>query len=358
MQGSKHYMNILILGGTLFVGRQFVAAALAKDYSVTIFHRGKLKTPAIEGVRQVIGDRESDLHLLGDESWDVVIDTCGYVPRVLRSSIKALGNNTKSYVFISSISVYQIEGVRFLDETTKTCELIAESVDDLNQQAEGYDANKLACEQVLQELLPDKYLIVRPGLITGPFDISYRVNYWIERFKRGGTVSSFRGPDVPIQWIDVRDLCEWSLDMAAHSKTGVFNLAGPQEECSAGQFYAYCNQVAGTNIDVVYFPPEFVDTLTNEEWHLGSVLGIGGEKYDAFNRVNNSSAVKQGLTFREPSLTFKATYEWAKSYNHNYSHEALGFPEFQSFMEKRIALEEKVLNKYQTWQQADDAKTA
>lgn len=351
-------MNILILGGTLFVGRHFVATALEKGYSVTIFHRGKLKTDAIEGVRQVIGDRESDLHLLGDESWDVVIDTCGYIPRVLRSSIKSLGNKTKSYVFISSISVYQIEGADFLDEITNTCELIPESVDDLNQQAEGYDANKLACEQVLQALLPDKYLIVRPGVITGPFDITYRINYWIERFKRGGTVSSFRGPEVPIQWIDARDLCEWSLDMATRGKTGVFNVAGPKEECSAGQFYAYCNQVAETNINVVYFPPEFVDTLTHEEWHLGSVLGIGGEQYDAFNRVDNSSAVRQGLTFREPSLTFKETYEWAGSYNHNYSHEVLGFPEFQSFMEKKMTLEEKVLEKYQIWQQTGNAKTA
>ncbi|MDO6746525.1 NAD-dependent epimerase/dehydratase family protein [Gilvimarinus sp. 1_MG-2023] len=341
-------MNILILGGTLFVGRHFVNAALERGHKVTIFNRGQLKSEPVIGARHVVGNRETDLNRLGDEQWDVVIDTSCYIPRVMRSALGHLKTSTKFYIFISSISVYNVKGDRWLDEASEKLNPIPESDEDENRERQGYGENKYACECILQDAMPGNHLILRPGLITGPYDITCRLTYWIERFLHGGRATAIRNSKTPVQWIDARDMCEWAISMAEKNKSGIYNVTGPQTSYSSGEFFNLCQNISGSDVDIEYLPMEFVRTL--DKWHLPPVgLGLSWEGFDAFNQVSSVKAIAEGLTFRDPKSTFVDTYEWSKLWEHDYHHKVTGGHSFHGNMQEDIELEKTILERYDQW---------
>ncbi len=345
-------MNLLILGGTLFVGRQLVKAALADGHSVTIFHRGKLNTEPVEGVHQIIGDREADLDKLGTTQWDVVFDTCCYIPRVLRSSLKALKHKTDLYVLISTVSVYNTEGSQTLNEDSEKLPLIDENPEDQNIETKGYGSNKLACEILLRETMPNSHLILRPGVITGPYDITRRITYWLERFQHGGKVVSIRNPNTPVQWIDVRDLCEWAVRMAKNRMGGTYNTVGPDQPFTSGDLYRVCEEIIGVDVEMVYLPMDFVMTLS--KWHFPpGGLGLCFPNWESFHKVSNQKALNQGFTLRDPKTTFLDTYEWSKQWNHDYYHQVAGRHASHGNMEEQKAMEKEILNSYEEWLKKD-----
>ncbi|HSM25888.1 MAG TPA: NAD-dependent epimerase/dehydratase family protein, partial [Anaerolineaceae bacterium] len=235
-------MNILILGGPIFLGRHLVDAALAQGHTVTLFNRGKTNPFLYPEVEKIRGDRtlSVDLQILRDRHWDAVIDTCGYFPHIVQITAQALKDSVGSYVFISSISVYgEPPTVPTIDEKTQVAQLTSDNLEEYSK--DSYGNRKALCEQVIENELPGRTLNIRPGLIVGPYDPTDRFTYWPARLQRGGTVLSPGNPDAPVQIIDVRDLAEWTIQMIEDKQVGVFNATGPEIPLSLREVLETCH---------------------------------------------------------------------------------------------------------------------
>jgi len=195
-------MNILIIGGTRFLGRHLVETALARGDTVTLFNRGQSNPDLFPQVETILGDREKDLEKLSGQRWEAVIDTCGYFPRLVKLSAQALKDTVERYVFISSISVYSELSKIGIDEKDQVGTLADENLEEIT--GESYGPLKVLCEKAVQAAFPKRALIIRPGLVVGPHDLSDRFTYWPVRVARGGQVLAPENPQVPVQLIDAR----------------------------------------------------------------------------------------------------------------------------------------------------------
>ena len=219
-------MDLLVLGGGIFLGASLVDAALARGHRLTVFNRGRARSAWPHGVEVLVGDRSNDLGPISRRRFDAVIDTCGYVPADLRASAAAL-RDVGRYCFVSSISAYASFGhvpVRERDALASS-DGIAED----DRDRDHYGPQKAACERVVDAAFGDRALIVRPGLIVGPRDPTGRFSHWPWRALGGGEMLV---PDVPagsaIQGIDVRDLAEWTVQAVERGARGAYNVTGPQ----------------------------------------------------------------------------------------------------------------------------------
>ena len=228
-------MRLLLLGGTRFLGRHVVDAALARGDDVTIFTRGRLPIPWERGVTVLAGDRDPriapGLDALQHGSWDAVIDCSGYVPRVVEAGARLLASRASRYIFVSSMSVYASTERPDLDERTP----VATPVDPATEQVvEHYGPLKAACEEVVGRIFGARAVHVRPGLIVGPYDGSDRFGYWVARFVHPHLIGDRPSravvpspPERPLQFIDARDLAAWMLELAARDWSGAFNACSP-----------------------------------------------------------------------------------------------------------------------------------
>ena len=217
-------MRILIIGGTRFLGRHLVEAALDRRHEVTLFNRGKSNPDLFPQLETILGDREHDVNNLQGRIWDAVIDVAGYLPRILRLSAEVLEPNVRRYVFISTISVYENFSKAGIDESYPVGKLADETVEEIT--GETYGPLKALCEQVVHDIYGERALIVRPGLIVGPHDPTDRFTYWPVRVARGGDVLAPQSPDVATQIIDVRDLAEFIIKLTEENALGVYNATG------------------------------------------------------------------------------------------------------------------------------------
>jgi len=203
-------LKLLVLGGTRFLGRHLVTAALARNHEITLFNRGKHPADALKNVETIYGDRNSDLAKLHGRRWDAVVDTCGYLPRTVRASAEVLSQSVDAYVFISSQSVYSDVSRLGLDENGPLSTLTSEQLEKANRidssgqasavtYGEMYGGLKALCEQAAEEVLPNRVFIIRPGLIVGPYDYTDRFIYWVVRVARGGEVLAPGRPDRRVQ---------------------------------------------------------------------------------------------------------------------------------------------------------------
>src|SRR4051812_32494214 len=214
-------MRLLVLGGTEFLGRAVVEAALRAGDEVTLFNRGVTSPELFPDVEKLRGDRDGGLAPLAGRQWDAVIDPSGYVPRVVRDSTELLRESVGQYVFVSTISVYGLVLPHGADESTQRLELTEET-----EEVEGhYGELKADCEDVVRDVFADRGTNVRAGLIVGANDPTGRFTYWPHRVARGGSVLA--PPDRRVQFIDVRDLAAWMLHAAREQIGGDFNVTGP-----------------------------------------------------------------------------------------------------------------------------------
>ena len=203
-------MKLLILGGTKFLGRHAVDAALAAGHEVTTFTRGQTNPELHPEIEHLHGDRDGSLDALAGRTWDGVVDTSGYVPRIVRRSAELLRDSVARYVFVSSISAYGDFSAPITEETP-----VAELEDpDTEEIMESYGALKAACERVVEGVYGDRSARVRAGLIVGPFDPTDRFTYWPRRIAAGGTVLAPGDPEAPVQFVDARDLAAWLVHVA------------------------------------------------------------------------------------------------------------------------------------------------
>jgi 2'-hydroxyisoflavone reductase len=308
-------MNILILGGTRFLGRHLVDSALARGHVVTLFNRGKSNPGLFPQVETILGDREHDIKKLAGRAWDAVIDVAGYVPRIVHLSASGLreAGSVGRYVFISSISAY-VESIFKkigVDESDPVGKLEDESVEEVT--GETYGPLKALCEKTVLDLYGERGLVVRPGLIVGPNDPTDRFTYWPVRIARSGEVLAPEKPGVPVQIIDVRDLSEFIIKLIEANASGIYNATGPDYELTLGAMLETCRKVSGSDANFQWASVEFLKQNNVAEWSDMPVWVPDNEENQGFSRVDISKAIKAGLTFRPLAETIKDTMDWAKT---------------------------------------------
>ena len=302
-------MRLLLLGGTQFLGRHVVEIALARGHELTVFTRGRKALPdeLRDAVTAVTGDRDPrvgpGLDALGRGTWDAVIDTSGYVPRVVEASAALLSQRVARYVFVSTISVYAKLDRPGLDEDATLARLEEPDSEDVPKH---YGALKAACEAAVARLFGPRATIVRPGLIVGPHDPTDRFGYWPARFvhprllgDRGAYAVVPAPPERPIQFIDARDLA------------GTFSATSPALQWTFGDLIASCEEVAASAP-----APVWVADGRLLEFHVAPWVGLplwipGGEPDTAgFHEVNAGRASAAGLRTRSLTDTVRDTAEW------------------------------------------------
>lgn len=214
-------MRLLILGGTLFLGRHLAQEALDRGHDLTLFNRGRTAPELFAEAEQLRGDRDGDLEALRGREWDAVIDTSGSDPRLVRASAALLGPTTGHCTFVSSISAYGTFPQPGLNEEVATAKDLSEDL------AGGYGADKAACELVVEDAFPGRSFTVRPGLLVGPNDPTERFSRWVHELAAGGRVRAPSDREQPVQLIDARDLAKWMLDGTERQRAGAFNATGP-----------------------------------------------------------------------------------------------------------------------------------
>ena len=316
-------MKFLILGGTRFLGHHLVEAALARDHQVTLFNRGRHETDTSPSVEIIHGDRNVGLADLSGNHWDAAIDTCGYTPRLVRASAKILADAVNHYTFISSLSVvadYSVSGVNeSAPVKTLTSEQLseAETIDTTGNVSAAtygamYGALKALSEQAAEETLPNRVLVVRPGLIVGSYDYTDRFTYWAVRVARGGEVLAPGSPARFVQFIDVRDLAQWIVRMIERGQTGTYNANGQPDAMTMEMMLEECRMVSKSDAHSTWVSDRFLIKENVVPW---TEMPLWLPEEDAphmkgFMSVDCSKAFAAGLTLRPLSETIEDTLAW------------------------------------------------
>ncbi len=302
-------MRLLILGGTIFLGRHLVAAALARGHAVTLFNRGQHNPDLFPDVEKLRGDRTVSLDALADRSWDAVIDTSGYVPRVVRLAAETLADRVDHYTFISSLSVYADTSRPGVDEAAPVGRIDDPTTEEIT--GESYGPLKALCEQVAEAALPGRSLVIRPGLIVGPYDPTDRFTYWPRRVAQGGEVLAPGHPGYKTQIIDARDLAAWTLDMVEARRVGVYNATGPATPLTLGEALDTSRTVSGSDATVTWVDESFLLEQGVQPWtELPLWMPESDPAMAGFNRFSIDRALAAGLTFRPLADTVAATLAW------------------------------------------------
>ena len=302
-------MNVLILGGARFLGRALVDALAARGDRITLANRGLSEPAGIPGTEHLLLDRSAGYSALAGRSWDAVIDTSGMLPGVVSEAARALAGSTGRYCFVSTISVYR-DGVDPLDETSPTVDIPLDLPSEMTP--ETYGALKVLCERATSEAYGRHALIVRPGLIVGPYDRSDRFTYWVRRVARGGTILAPGRPERTLQFIDVRDLAEWIVAAIASGRSGTFNATGPRSPLTMRAVLDACARIAGSTPRFVWLSDAQLAAAGLGPWMQVPLWIPEGE--DAMIRaVDISRAIDAGLTFRPLDETVDATLQWDRT---------------------------------------------
>jgi 2'-hydroxyisoflavone reductase len=264
-----------------------------------------------EHLEQLRGDRDGDLDALKGRTWDVVIDTSGYVPRIVRDSATLLAENVKQYIFISSVSVYASNAKPNADEDAPVGTLDDPTIEQVTGATFG--PLKALCEQAAEEAMPGRVANIRPGLIVGKRDGSDRFTYWPVRIDRGGDVLCPSDGSDSVQIIDVMDLGKWIVHVAEKNITGVFNALGPKGGMPMRTMLEACQDVSDNASNLVWVDAEFLAQHGVRAWSdmPAWVPAIGGSR--GFGTRSCARAIAAGLTFRPIRDTCAETLKWFKT---------------------------------------------
>ena len=313
-KNAGSHLKILILGGTSFLGPHQIAYALLRGHKITTFTRGKTK-PSIyqdvyKNVEQLIGDRENDLKSLENRQWDVVIDNSGRDAQWTKKSASLLKDQADFYLYISSTGVYYPYLEAGVDENTKV--LLKDPIAPANKalkRDDSYGVMKAKSEvETIKAFGQQRSIIVRPTYMIGPADKTDRFIHWPVRLSRGGEIMIPGKLNDPVQYVDVRDVAEWTIRLAEEKRAGTYNAVGPKSAQSMPEFINQAKKafdVESTFIQVDDY--EFLKA--NQIFYIVPWL-LPDEDFYASARINNQKAINAGLTFRDLKDTVKDTYQW------------------------------------------------
>lgn len=306
-------MNLLILGGTRFLGLHLALLALARGHAVTLLHRGRSAAPAAAPLQQAehrIADRDDPQALaaaLGRGHWDAVIDTSAYVPRQVRLATGLLAERTPHYQLVSSISVYADDAPPPWTESSPLARLAEPETEQIT--GATYGGLKALCESAATAALgAERVLVVRPGLIVGPHDPTGRFSWWMRRLARGGRVLAPGEPAAPVQFIDVRDLAAWMLLQAEGRRPGVVNLTGPAEPLGMAGFLETARQVLNPAATLVWRDEATLLAAGVAPWTELPLWLPAAQS--ALHRCSIAEALSRGLQTRPLAQTVADTAAW------------------------------------------------
>ncbi|MFN0010200.1 MAG: NAD-dependent epimerase/dehydratase family protein [Phycisphaerales bacterium] len=328
--GGGAGLNLLVLGGTSFIGPAFIEQAKAKGHRITVFNRGRTekRKGSIDGIERLYGNRDPDKHAgtkwtaegretddpstpkglaeLVGKKFDAVLDTSGFYPRHVKAGVDLLAPNCGHYVFISTISVYADNNTQGQDERAA----IATMEDPTVEEMRFYGPLKALCENEARRAFAGRCAIIRPGYIVGPNDNSDRFTYWPVRTARGGEVLAPGDGTDPMQVIDVRDLAAFCLTCIENKTTGDYNAVGPEKKMTMREVLDACKRAAANDAAFTWVPSEFLEANGVEEGALPIWIALGKGDYGAMHTWSNAAAVAKGLRFRAIEATCKDLIEW------------------------------------------------
>ncbi|OEJ34642.1 NAD-dependent epimerase/dehydratase family protein [Streptomyces subrutilus] len=300
-------MKLLMLGGTEFVGRAITEDALDRGWEVTVFHRGRHAPP--RGTSALHGDRTAPggLDALAEGEWDLVVDTWGGAPTAVRDSARLLCERAGRYAYVSSRSVYAYPAAAGIDEDSP----LVEGSPDAGSTA--YAEDKRGGELAALDAFGDRALLARAGLILGPYENVGRLPWWLNRTARGGPVLAPGPRDLPLQYIDVRDLARWTLDAAAAGHDGAYNLVSPAGHATTGSLLEACAAATGGRAELRWTDPDLIQKAGIQPWTELPVWVPEGEMHDFMHRGDVSKALAAGLKCRPVEETVADTWAWLRS---------------------------------------------
>jgi 2'-hydroxyisoflavone reductase len=298
-------MDLLFIGGSRFIGKHAVIEAVERGHSVTLFNRGNQPLPSKEA-RHIRGDRNHDLDRLAGARFDAVVDTSGYVPRQVREAATVLAGRAAAYLFISSISVYADHTRPLQDESAGLIELADPTVEEVT--GETYGGLKVLCERALADAFPGRIVNVRPGVVVGPDDPTDRFTYWPVRVDRGGEVLAPSGPEVPMQWVDVRDLASFLVTLLEQKAEGTYNAVSQADRFTLGALLDACRQESGSGARATWVAEEFLLERGVAPFR-DLPLWLAGDTAN-FARIDGSKATTEGLRIRPVEDTVRDTLRW------------------------------------------------
>lgn len=305
-------MRILVLGGTIFLGKAVTDVLLARGHHVTHFNRGKSRAPDSR-VETLHGDRSDAAALpraFAGHKWDAAVDTSGYLPKVVRLSATALQEKALRYLFVSSVSAYADLSAPGYDEDSP----LFPTPDPLPEALvpELYGALKAGCERVVDEVWGENATIVRPGLIVGPNDPTDRFTYWPARIARGGTVVAPGDPSRKVQIIDARDLALWMVTMLERDLGGVYNATGPAQPLTMEGLLQGCLMVT-PGATLRWIPEGKLLQHKVAPWSEMPLWLPARDSLSSIMAANIDRAAAAGLQFRPLAQTIVDTLAWANS---------------------------------------------
>jgi 2'-hydroxyisoflavone reductase len=298
-------MKVLVLGGTLFLGRHVVEVALEREHNVTIFHRGETNPGLYADVEELLGDREGGLEPLAGRRFDAVIDTSGMTPRVVGASAELLAE-AGHYAFVSTGNVYADFAHGPLREDDPLATMNGLNEDDRL----AYGPLKAECERVVLNVFGQRALVARSGLLAGAYDPTGRFTYWPRRIARGGRVLAPAPAERLVQFIDARDTATWLIASAERRVSGVFNVVGPQ--LPLDHLLVTCRAVTRSNAEIVWVDHAFLVAHEVGEW-TELPLWIADPEWKDFMNKDVSRARAAGLTYRPLTETIRDALEWAQT---------------------------------------------
>ena len=304
-------MNVLVLGGTGFIGPHMVEYLLERGHTVTLFNRGRSNTELFPGVETLIGDRNDDLESLRGRHWDVCMDNnASYIPWV-ELSTDVLRDSVDRYFYVSSRSAYADTSAVPMTAAHPTFTYETAGVSrDADRMELPYGLQKALCERRVMEVFGDRHCIVRPGLIIGPGDETDRFTYWPVRIHRGGEVLAPSDGTDPIQIIDVRDLTEWMVRMVENGTTGIYNGVGPRTPRPIAELLYGIRAVTTAETTFTWVPYEFLAEHDVRPYREMPVWMPPLPGREGFARFDLTPEVEAGLTFRPLADTASATLEY------------------------------------------------
>ena len=309
-------LNILIIGGTGFMGPEQVEYALARGHRVTLVNRNRRGDLFGGKVAQLAGDLNGDMSALKGRSFDVVIDNPTTAPAWVRNVAQYLKGKVGHYIFVSTVAVYPDLSRPNIDESVATTPM-PPGVDPYNPNPEDrgklYYALKSFSEREVQTNYPGISTIVRSGQIVGPRDDTDRLLYWVTRIARGGRVLAPGSPTAPTQIVDARDLGEWIIRLAETRTFGVFNATGPEKPLTIGEMLHGIKAVTTAGAQFTWVPAKFLVGEKVVEFNEVPVWVDPAGGWGGLYRVNIDRALAAGLTFRPLAATAKDALDWHAS---------------------------------------------
>ena len=310
---ARASLRILFIGGTGFIGPHMVRRALERGHTVSLFNRGRTNPHLFPEVEKFVGDRDGGLDVLRGGEWDAVIDTAGYVPRVVRESAELLRDNVHRYLFVSTCDVYADFIEVGIDE-----DYTLDTIEDPTSEDPGrfYGPLKVLCEKAVQETYPGRNTIIRPGWIIGSGDYNSISPYWPMRIHHGGEVLAPGDPADPVQIIDPHDLARFVIKILEEDINGIYNTVGPASPLTWGEFLYGIRAVTSSNVRFTWVPGDFLT-----EMNVGAMTDMPiwfppDDNYPTpapfepgakgFHQMSGARAIAAGLTFRPLAETAKS----------------------------------------------------